>query len=81
MTVLMWGWAGVWLLARLWLERQVDRHWLPDTGDVREDWTNWAVPPPDALTPEGERLWRLRYRVTSWGFVGWVLLAGVWFIS
>jgi hypothetical protein len=28
MNVVVGGWAGVWLAARLWLEWQVDRHWL-----------------------------------------------------
>lgn len=71
MTALVWGWAAAWVLGRLWLEWQVDRHWLPGTEEVREDWTRWSRPPPNALAPEGERLWRLRYQVTLWGFVGW----------
>ena len=74
----MWGWAGAWLAWRLSLEWQVDRHWLPGTEDVREDYTRWSVPPPDALTPEGERLWRLRHKVTVWGFLGWVALVILW---
>jgi hypothetical protein len=79
-TVILWGWAGLWLLARLWLEWQVDREWLPGTADVREDWTRWSTPPRGALTPRGERLWRLRHRLTLWGFLGWVALAVVWFM-
>ena len=80
MSVIVWGWVALWLAARLWLEWQVDRCWLPGTAEVREDYTNWRVPPPDALTDEGERLWRLRYRVTVWGFLLWLLLAVIWLL-
>ena len=79
--MLLWGWAAVWLLARLWLEWRVDREWLPGTEDTREDYTRWSTPPPGALTPAGERPWRLRYRFTLWGFVGWVALAIVWLMN
>ena len=81
MSNVVWGWAAAWLAARLWLEWQVDRHWLPGTGEVREDYTGWRVPPPDALTHEGERLWRLRYQVTVWGFLGWVALVIAWILA
>jgi hypothetical protein len=81
MSMLVWGWAGVWLVWRLWLEWQVDQCWLPEAGEVREDYSRWSVPPAGALTAEGERLWRLRYRVTAWGFTGWVALAGLWLVS
>jgi hypothetical protein len=77
MSIIVWTWAGAWLVARLWLEWRVDQHWLPGTAEVAEDYTRWSVPPPNALTPEGERLWRGRYRVTLWGFVGWVALVGL----
>ena len=80
MSMVVWGWAAAWLAARLWLEWQVDREWLPDTGDVREDYTRWSVPPPNALSPAGERLWRLRYQVTLWGFAGWVALVVLLFL-
>ena len=35
---------------------------------------------PNALTPEGERPWRLRYQVTLWGFLGWVALVVLLFL-
>ena len=78
MTTLVWGWAGIWLAMRLWLEWKVDTQWLPGAGDIREDWTDWASPPPNALTADGERLWRTRYRVTVLGFTGWLALATLW---
>jgi hypothetical protein len=81
MTTLVWGWAAVWLAMRLWLEWRVDAQWLPATGDVREEWTDWSSPPPGALTAEGERLWHTRYRVTVWGFLGWLALATLWLMS
>jgi hypothetical protein len=81
MTLLIWGWAAVWLAVRLWLEWRVDSEWLPGTADVREEWTTWSVPPPNALTPEGERLWRVLYQVTVGGFLGWLLLATLWVIG
>ena len=80
MSMVVWGWAGVWLAIRLWLEWQVDQNWLPGTEEVREDYTEWSVPPADALTPEGERLWRRRYQVTLWGFLGWVALVVTMFL-
>jgi hypothetical protein len=78
MTILVWGWAAAWLGMRLWLEWRVDNQWLPGTTDIREDWTRWSVPPANALTAEGERLWRTRYRVTAYGFLGWLVLATLW---
>ena len=76
----MWGWAAVWLAWRLRLEWQVAGQWLPNTGDVREDYTRWSVPRRNSLTPEGERLWRLRYQVTRWGFLGWMALVVITFL-
>ena len=78
MTTLVWGWAAIWLTARLWLEWKVDNQWLPGTADIREDWTVWSSPPPNALTSDGERLWRTRYHVTTWGFTAWLILATLW---
>jgi hypothetical protein len=80
MSTLVWGWIAVWMIVRLWLEWRVDRSWLPGTVEVQQDYTNWRVPPPDALTPEGERLWRVLYHVTLWGLVIWLLLVAIWFI-
>ena len=74
----MWIWAAGSLAWCLWLEWQVERSWLPGTDEVREDYTRWSVPPADALTVEGARLWRVRYKVTAWGFAGWVLLLTAW---
>jgi hypothetical protein len=81
MSTMVWGWIAVWMIVRLWLEWRVDRSWLPGTAEVQQDHTNWAVPPPNALTPDGERLWRVLYRVTLWGFVIWLLLVAIWFLS
>jgi hypothetical protein len=67
------------MLVRLWLEWRVDRSWLPGTAQVKEDYSNWAVPPSNALTPEGERLWRMLYRVTGWGFGIWLAVVAIWF--
>jgi hypothetical protein len=53
------------MIVRLWLEWRVDRSWLP---------------PPNALTPGGERLWRMLYRITVWGFLIWLALVAIWFI-
>ena len=80
MSTMVWGWAAVWLILRLWLEWRVGQSWLPGTAELREDYTNWAVPPANALTPEGERLWRLLHRVTVWGFLLWLLMVAVWLI-
>jgi len=79
MSAVVWGWIAVWMIVRLWLEWRVDRSWLPGTTEVREVYSNWAVPPANALTPEGERLWRVLYRVTVWGFGIWLLLVAIWF--
>ena len=76
----MWSWAGVWLLSCLGLEWQVDRAWLPGTEEIREEYTRWSVPPVHALAPDGERIWRLRYRVTASGFVDWLVLVGIWLL-
>jgi hypothetical protein len=70
MSTIVWSWAGVWLVSCLWLEWQLDRAWLPGTQDIREDYTRWSKPPVHALTPGGERLWRLRFRVTGERFRG-----------
>ena len=78
MSALMWGWAAAWLGWCLGLEWRVDRSWLPGTQEIREDYSRWSVPPADALTDEGARLWRLRYRVTGWGFAGWLVLLVAW---
>lgn len=80
MSTLVWGFGGLWLIARLWLEWRIDQSWLPGTADIREDYTNWAVPPPDALTPDGGRLWRLLHRVTDGGFLTWCLLVVIWLL-
>ena len=80
MSTMVWGWAAVWLILRLWLEWRVDQSWLPGAAEAQEDYTNWAVPPPNALTPEGERFWRLLYRFTLWGFLAWLLLVAIWFL-
>jgi hypothetical protein len=80
MSAIVGGWIAIWMIVRLWLEWRVDRSWLPGTAEVREDYSNWAVPPPNALTPEGERLWRVLYRVTVWGFGIWLALVAIWFI-
>jgi hypothetical protein len=80
MSAIVWGWIAVWMIVRLWLEWRVDRSWLPGTAELRENYSNWAVPPANALTPEGERLWRVLYRVTLSGFGIWLLLVAIWFI-
>jgi hypothetical protein len=80
MSTVVWGFAGLWLIARLWLEWRIGQCWLPGTADVREDYTNWAVPPAGALTPDGERLWRVLYRVTAWGFLIWCMLVVIWLL-
>jgi hypothetical protein len=68
------------MIVRLWPEWRVDQSWLPGTTEVKEDYSNWADPPANALTPEGERLWRVLYRVTVWGFGIWLGLVAIWFI-
>jgi hypothetical protein len=80
MSAIVWGWVAVWMIVRLWLEWRVDRSWLPGTAEVREDYTKWSVPPPNALTEEGERLWLLLYRVSVWGFLIWLALVAIWLI-
>jgi hypothetical protein len=80
MSAIVWGWIAVWMIIRLWLEWRVDRSWLPGTVEVREHYTNWSVPPSNALTEEGERLWVLLYRVTVWGFLVWLALVAIWFL-
>ena len=81
MATVMWGWAGVWLVMRLWLDWKVGTQWLPGTDEIREEWTRGSVAPPNALTAEGERLWVTLHRVTVWGFLGWVGIAVLWFVS
>jgi hypothetical protein len=80
MSAIVWGWIAAWMIVRLWLEWKVDQSWLPGTSEMREYYSDWAVPPSNALTPEGERLWRVLYRVTVWGFGVWLVLVAIWFI-
>jgi hypothetical protein len=80
MSAIVWGWVAVWMIVRLWVEWRVDRSWLPGAAEVREHYTKWSVPPPNALTEEGERRWVLLYRVTVWGFLIWLVLVAIWFI-
>ena len=76
MADLIWGWAFAWLAWRLVLEWRVANQWLPDTDDVLQEHGGGRHPPPNAFTPEGERLWRLRWHVTVWGGLAWCALVG-----
>ena len=80
MSWLMWGWAAAYLAGHLVLWHRVDREWL-DPDDDRRDGHPGFAPPPNALTPAGEQLWRRAKRFTFVGFGGWVVLAVTWFLS
>lgn len=75
--ILLAAWAGVWWLWRRLLAGRIHRHWMPGSEFMRREALGWAPPPEGALSCEGERLWWLRLRVTLWGFVGWMALAGL----
>lgn len=77
MSTLIWTWAFTWLCGCLWLDWRVNNEWLPGTDDLREERNGGLTPPPDALTPLGERLWRRRYQVTLYGLLGWCALVAI----
>ena len=73
---MIWGWAFAWLAWRLVLEWGIAREWIPGSVDADDVHDGGRRPPPDAFTPRGERLWRLRWHVGTWGFLGWCALVG-----
>jgi hypothetical protein len=78
MATFIWGWAFAWLAWRLVLEWRIGSQWRPDCEIWEEDRpTGGRTPPPDALTSEGERLWRQRWLVNLAGVFGWCALVAI----
>lgn len=78
MSVILWGWAAVYVFGYLKLWQDVDREWLDPFDERREEATGLFMP-THALTPRGEQRWRLARRFTVTGFFGWVIMVVVWF--
>lgn len=78
MSTLLWGWAAVYVFGYLMLWQGVESEWLDPFDERREDATGLRMP-RNALTPRGERRWRVARRFTLIGFGGWVIVVLVWF--